>query len=50
MWPEPGPEERDAILAALERCLADEDARLKPSEWWRAGLRETLDLDGNEPG
>jgi hypothetical protein len=38
--PEPPEEEREALDEALARLLAEpEDPR---SDWWRAGLRETL--------
>ncbi len=39
--PEPTPEERAAILAALELVRAAESG--DPGPWWRAGLRENLD-------
>ncbi len=39
--PEPSPEERAAIVAALEQ-LAAEEAR-GPGAWWEAGLRESGD-------
>lgn len=35
--PEPLPEEREAIEAALERLLADEEEDGRPA-WWRAEL------------
>ena len=38
--PEPTPEERAAILAALEQVRAAE-AR-GPGAWWEAGLRESV--------
>jgi hypothetical protein len=41
--PEPSPEERAAILAALARCQEDE-ARA-PGRWWEAGLRENVEDD-----
>ena len=39
--PEPSPEERAAILAAVEQLLAEE-AR-EPDAWWQAGVRENLE-------
>jgi hypothetical protein len=40
--PEPSPAERAAIVAALERLLAERDD--PPSaRWWEAGLREGLE-------
>jgi hypothetical protein len=39
--PEPTPEERAAILAALERLLAEEERG--PGRWWEAGLRESVE-------
>ncbi len=45
--PEPTPEERAAILAALERLRAEEAQG--PGAWWEAGVRENLDGDEDEP-
>ena len=45
--PEPTPEERAAILAALEELRAEEERG--PGGWWEAGLRESVedeDADG----
>ncbi len=39
--PEPSPEERAAILAALERLLSGEDS--PPPAWWEAGVRESVE-------
>jgi hypothetical protein len=39
--PEPTPEQRAAIIAALEQLRADEERG--PGAWWEAGLRETLE-------
>lgn len=39
--PEPSPEERAAIAAALEQLEADEAGR--PGAWWEAGLRESVE-------
>jgi len=39
--PEPSPEERAAILAALEQLRAEEERGI--GGWWEAGLRENLD-------
>ena len=36
--PEPTPEEREAIL----RALAELDGDSQPSEWWVAGVRESV--------
>jgi hypothetical protein len=45
--PEPTPEERAAILAALDRIEAD--AQRRPGAWWEAGLRENvLDEDDSD--
>jgi hypothetical protein len=44
--PEPTPEERAAILAALER-LRDEEER-GPGRWWRAGLRDSVGDEESE--
>ncbi len=45
--PEPTPEERAAILAALERIRADEEGGRGP--WWESGLRENVDGDDDPP-
>jgi hypothetical protein len=42
--PEPSPEERAAILAALEQVAAEE--RDGPGAWWEEGLRENVEDDG----
>jgi hypothetical protein len=39
--PEPTPEERAAIVAALDQLAADEAAG--PGAWWEAGLRENVE-------
>jgi hypothetical protein len=39
--PEPSPEERAAIVAALEQLEADEVRG--GGAWWEAGLRESVD-------
>jgi hypothetical protein len=39
--PEPTPEERAAILAALEQLRAEEERG--PGRWWEAGLRESVE-------
>jgi hypothetical protein len=44
--PEPSPEEREAIAAALEAALAGGTGGLDLGPWWKAGLRE--ELDGSE--
>ena len=41
--PEPTPEERAAIVAALEQLAAAEACR--PGAWWEAGLRESVEED-----
>lgn len=43
--PEPEPEEREAIRAALERLLAGGE-RPSRGAWWEAGVRESA---GEEP-
>jgi hypothetical protein len=48
--PEPTPEERAAILAALERLLSDGSGpRVYRSAWREAGIRENLD-DSEDDG
>lgn len=44
--PEPSPEERAAILAALDQLEAEHAQG--PGLWWEAGLRESLE-DEDEP-
>jgi hypothetical protein len=39
--PEPSPEERAAIVAALEQFRGEEERGL--GAWWETGLRENLD-------
>ena len=50
--PEPSPEEREALLAALERLLAEEDGPVQPaayrSEWWRTGVLENVEESAEE--
>jgi hypothetical protein len=47
--PEPTPEERAAILAALERLLSDGSGPPACGSAWRdAGIRENLDDSGDE--
>ncbi len=41
--PEPSPEERAAILAALERSLADGGPPTYRSGWRDVGIRENVD-------
>jgi hypothetical protein len=41
--PDPTPEERAAILAALEQLDIEEAGA--PGAWWEAGLRESVDGD-----
>lgn len=49
--PDPSPEERAAILAALERLLAgDRRPAAYRSAWREEGIRENLDDDGAEAG
>jgi hypothetical protein len=43
--PEPTPEERDALLAALARLNGE--AR-KSSAWWEAGIRESVEEESEE--
>ena len=38
--PEPAPEEREALLRALD---APDDAGDRASAWWRAGIREAVE-------
>jgi hypothetical protein len=45
--PEPAPEEREAILAALEALLSEDSRPLAYRSAWRdAGIRENLDDSG----
>lgn len=44
--PEPTPEERAAIVAALERLGAGEECG--PGAWWEAGLRESVEDEDAE--
>lgn len=47
--PEPSPEERAAILAALERLLGDDSGPPAHRSAWRAaGIRENLDESADE--
>ena len=43
--PEPTPEERAAIVAALAELDAEQTRG--PGAWWEAGLRENVEDDGN---
>lgn len=43
--PEPSEEERAAIAVAIERLLAEDVTRSRTSQWWQAGLRESLEED-----
>jgi hypothetical protein len=44
--PEPSPEERAALERVLPRLLAEHsDAR---SDWWRTGVRESLEADEDD--
>jgi hypothetical protein len=45
--PEPAPEERAALVQALEQLAEQERAR-DPAEsaWWRAGVREQFETCG----
>ncbi len=42
--PEPTPEEREAIV----RALAQLDGSDEPSQWWLAGVRESLGEDDED--
>lgn len=42
--PEPTPEEREAIVNALAQL----DGNAEPSQWWLAGVRESLDEDDED--
>jgi hypothetical protein len=49
--PEPGREERAAILAGLEQLLAEEEPPAAYRSVWRAeGIRENLGEPANEDG
>jgi hypothetical protein len=43
--PEPTPEERAVIVAALEALKAEESRG--PGPWWEAGLRANVEDDGD---
>jgi len=43
--PEPSSDERDAIIAALEKARAEADSR---DDWWRAGVIENLEEGAGE--
>jgi hypothetical protein len=43
--PEPSREERETIMAALEKLRAQLDGR---DDWWRAGVGENLEEDAGE--
>ena len=43
--PEPSNEEREAIVAALEKTPAQPDQR---DDWWRAGVLENLEEGAGE--
>ena len=43
--PEPTPEERAAIVAAIEALDAEQTR--EPGAWWEAGLRENVEDDGD---
>jgi hypothetical protein len=43
--PEPTPEERAAIVAAIEAL--DAERPRGPGAWWEAGLRENVEEDGD---
>jgi hypothetical protein len=44
--PEPTPEEREALLAALAARDGDSAG---PSAWWEAGIREAVEEEPDEP-
>ena len=52
IWPEPSPEEREAILVALEQALygAGEMAAPQLAAWAAAGRREAVFTRANEHG
>ena len=43
--PQPSSDERDAIVAALEKARAEADSR---DDWWRAGVIENLEEGAGE--
>lgn len=43
--PEPTPEERDALLRAL---AVQNGTGERPSRWWEAGIREAIELEGED--
>jgi hypothetical protein len=48
--PDPPPEERDAVAAALRALAFDAEVARGQSAWWRAGVRENAAADDAEPG
>jgi hypothetical protein len=44
--PEPTPEERAAIVAAVARVQAERERA--PGRWWEAGVRENISDDEEE--
>jgi hypothetical protein len=46
--PEPGPEEREALLLAL--AAAADGAAGAPSAWWQAGIREAVEEETEPDG
>jgi hypothetical protein len=44
--PEPTPEEREAIAAAVAALYAERDGT--PPAWWLAGVRESLEEEEQE--
>jgi hypothetical protein len=44
--PEPTPEERAAVLAAL--AASNGGGGPGPSEWWDAGIREAVELEAED--
>jgi hypothetical protein len=46
--PEPTPEERDAILAALERAGVWKEPEPARTSWWEAGVRENVEGEEEE--
>ena len=45
IFPEPSGEEREAIIAALDKARSEPDRR---DEWWRAGVVENLEEGAGE--
>ena len=48
--PDPTPEEREAVAAALRSLAVEALADDGRTAWWRAGVRENVAAGEHEPG